>query len=374
MGSSNSTKIRLLVGTAKGAFIFTSDADRQRWEMQGPLLGGWEVYSLYGDHRRMPRLFAGTSHAAYGPTLRISDDLGATWREIEQGPSYPAETGFKLNRIWQIAPGHPSQPETFYAGVDEAGLFVSHDRGETWQELDGLTKHPSRPEWFPGAGGMCLHTILVHPDDPQRLLIAISAVGVFRSEDGGKTWQTSNNGLLEAHTGQPASEIGSCVHKVVMDRSDPNVLFMQEHLGVFRSNDGGASWFTIEEGLPAAHLHHPEWYPFGFPIVQTRAGNVFLIPLESSEQRNAASGDLRVYRRSRDGAAWEPTAAILPAEPRYESVLRDAMTVDDQEQTGIYFGTTGGDLFYSLDEGDSWQRLPGRFPRILHLKTWTLDA
>lgn len=374
MSSGTGTQVRLLVGTNKGAFIFTSDAERRSWQMEGRLLAGWEVYSLLGDHRRAPRLYAGTSHVVYGTTVRVSDDFGANWREIEHGPQYSAESGFKLKRIWQLTPGHASQPDTLYAGVDEAGLFVSHDRGESWQELDGLTRHPTRSEWWEGAGGLCLHTILVHPHNPQRLWVGISAVGVFRSDDGGISWQTKNNGLLDTHTEQPVKEIGSCVHKMVIDRANPDTLYMQEHLGVYRSDDGGEQWVTMEDGLPGANLHHPEWWPFGFPLVQSRAGTLFLVPLENNEQRNVAGGDLRVYRRAANGTAWEPSAAIEPHEPRYTSVLRDALAVDDLEQSGVYFGTTGGDLFYTLDEGDSWQRIPGRLPRILTVKTWTLDS
>lgn len=366
--------VRLLVGTTKGAFVFTSDAARQKWDMDGPVLAGWEVYSLLGDNRRAPRLYAGTSHAAYGPAIRYSDDFGQSWQQLEHGPQYASESGFSVSRIWQLVPGHPSQPDTLYAGVEQAGLFASHDRGESWQELAGLTRHPTRSEWFPGGGGLCLHTVLVHPDNPRRMWVAISAVGVFRSDDGGDTWQAKNKGLIEANTGQPAQEIGSCVHKMVLDPANPDTLYMQEHCGVFQSNDGGDTWFTIEEGLPSAHLHHPEFWPFGFPLVVTKDRNLFLIPLESSEVRAVPCGDLRVYRRSCDGAAWEPTAPILPLEPHFESVLRDAMDVDDYDEQGIYFGTTGGDLFYSLNQGDSWQRLPGRFSRILTVKAWTLNA
>jgi hypothetical protein len=313
MSESQATRVRVLVGTSKGAFIFTSDTAREEWEMEGPFLGGWEIYSLLGDCRSSkPRLYAGTSHTAYGAALRVSDDMGQNWRQIEHGPSYPPESGFTLNRIWQIVPGHATQPGTLYAGVEEAGLFVSHDRGESWQELSALTQHPTRPEWFPGNGGLCLHTVLVHPNNPQRIWVAMSAVGVFRSDDAGASWQVKNNGLIEAHTGQPAGEIGSCVHKMVLDPVNPNTLYMQEHCGVFQSNDGGDTWYPVEEGLPSAHLHHPEMWPFGFPIAVTKARNLFLIPLESSEQRTVASGDLRVYRRACDGNSWEPTAPILP--------------------------------------------------------------
>jgi hypothetical protein len=374
MTGSAKSQVRVLVGTTKGAFIYTSDADRKQWEFSGPFLHGWEVYSLLGDHRRTPRLIAGTSHEAYGPAVRISDDLGETWRQVENGPQYPAESGFHLKRIWQLTPGHASQPDTIYAGVEEAGIFVSHDRGESWTELDSLTAHPTRSEWFPGGGGLCLHTILVHPNDAQRMLVGISAVGVFITADGGATWRTSNKGLIEAHTGEPAQEIGSCVHKMVFDRSNPNTLYMQEHCGVFRSDNGGESWYTIEEGLPQANLHHPEFWPFGFPMATTQDGHLFIVPLESSEQRTTVSGKLAVYRRAPGADTWEPSGPIPPDEPRYTSVLRDAMDVDDQEQTGVYFGTTSGDLFYTLNNGDTWEKLPGQLPRILSVKTWTLDG
>lgn len=371
----SNAQVQLMVGTAKGGFIYTSDTARQSWELRGPFLHGWEVYSVLGDQRgSQPRIIAGTSHEAYGPSIRISDDLGKTWEPVEKGPEYSEASGFKLNRIWQLVPGHATQPETVYAGVDEAGLFVSHDRGESWSEVDSLTGHPTRPDWFPGAGGMCLHTILIHPDNPQRMWVAISAVGVFRSDDGGKSWDVANEGLLEAHTGEPAQSIGSCVHKVVLDPANPDTLYMQEHLGVFRSDNGADSWYTMEEGLPKAQLHHPEWWPFGFPMAINRKGDKFLVPLESSEQRTSVAGELAVYRRSRDAAAWEPAGPILPQEPRYTSVLRDAMTVDDQDQQGVYFGTTSGDVYCSLDNGDTWARLPGQLPRVLTVKSWTLDA
>lgn len=369
-----SQRVILMVGTIKGLFLFESDANRQEWQVRGPLLGGWEVYSVLGDSRHGQRIFAGTSHMAYGPSLRVSDDFGETWQEIEAGPSYAPDSGFKLNRIWQIIPGHATQPDTLYAGVDEAGVFISHDRGTSWQELDGLTKHPSRPGWFPGAGGMCLHTILVHPDNPQRMWVGMSAIGVFRSEDGGQTWTPRNKGLGHAATGQPQEEVGYCVHKMALDPDDPDTLYMQEHTGVFMSTDAGDSWVAIEEGLPADRIQHPEMMPFGFPVVVTRNGDQFLVPLESSEQRTVKEGNLLVYRRMRGAPRWEIAGDAMPDEPRHVSVLRDAMTVDGLEPEGIYFGTTSGELFVSLDRGETWQRLPGLYPRVLHLKTWVLDA
>jgi hypothetical protein len=304
----------------------------------------------------------------------VSEDFGETWQQIENAPHYPVETGFSLNRIWQIVPGHPTQPDTLFAGVDEAGIFASHDRGASWHELDALTKHPTRPEWFPGAGGMCLHTILIHPTNPQRMWVAMSAIGVFRSEDGGATWQARNRGLGHAATGQPSPEVGYCIHKMVLDPDNPDTLYMQEHTGVFMSTDGADSWFAIEEGLPADRLQHPEMMPFGFPIAVTQTGDLFLVPLESSEQRTVEEGRLIVYRRVRGGDRWEPMGDVVPDEPRHVSVLRDAMTVDGLEQEGVYFGTTSGELYVSLDRGVNWQRLPGQLSRILTIKTWCVDA
>jgi hypothetical protein len=369
-----SQQVIVMVGTTKGLFFFESDGERRKWQVRGPSLGGWEVYSVLGDSRHVPRIFAGTSHMAYGPSLRVSEDFGENWRQIEAGPCYPVETGFKLNRFWQIVPGHATQPDTLFVGAEEAGLFVSHDRGESWHELDALTKHPSRPGWFPGAGGMCLHTILVHPANPQRMWVAASAIGVFRSDDGGATWQARNTGLGHAATGQPQEEVGYCVHKMVLDPDDPNTLYMQEHTGVFMSNDGADSWFAIEEGLPADRIQHAEMMPFGFPIVVTRNGDLFLVPLESSEQRIVPEGRLLAYRRQRGGDRWEAAGDVAPDEPQHVSVLRDAMTTDGLEQEGVYLGTTSGELYVSLDRGEKWQRLPGHYSRILTVKTWCLEA
>ena len=369
-----SRQVNVLVGTNKGLFLYQSDANRREWKLRGPFLSGWEVYSVLGDSRHGQRIFAGTSHMAYGPTLRVSEDFGETWQQISDGPHYPAETNFKLNRFWQIVPGHESDPDTLFVGAEEAGIFVSRDRGASWQELDGLTKHPTRPGWFPGAGGMCLHTILIHPTNPKRMWVAMSAVGVFRSDDSGETWQSRNQGLGRAATGQPYPEVGYCVHKMALDPEDPNTLYMQEHTGVFMSTDGADSWFPIEEGLPSDRIQHPEMMPFGFPIAVTRIGDLFLVPLESSEQRTVRGGKLLVYRRVRGGSCWEPVGDVLPDEPRHVSVLRDAMTTDGMEQEGLYFGTTSGELYASLDRGENWQRLPGQLSRILTVKTWSVEA
>ena len=250
----------VLVGTTKGAFFYHTDTERRDWQLTGPHLGGWDIYSLLGDSRHGNRVYAGTSHFVYGPTIRVSDDLGETWTQVEGSPAYDSDSPSKLKRIWQIVPGHPSEPDTLWAGVEEAGLFVSRDRGETWAEVKGLTQHPSRPYWFPGGGGMCLHTILIDPNNAQRMWIAISAVGAFRTTDGGETWQVCNKGLPEVPTDQPNTEVGRCVHKVVLDPNNSDTLYMQFHGGVFRSTDGADSWHAIELGLPGN---------FGFPMVVT---------------------------------------------------------------------------------------------------------
>ncbi|WP_123042365.1 WD40/YVTN/BNR-like repeat-containing protein [Cohnella candidum] len=359
----------LLVGTNKGVFMYTADANRKEWSLKGPFLPGWEVYSVLGDSRHGNRIYAGTSHAAYGATIRVSDDFGESWTQVEHGPSYSKESGFSLNRIWQIAPGHPSEPDTVFAGVEEAGIFVSRDRGATWRELDVLTKHPSRPGWFPGAGGMCLHTILIDPRNPKRMWVGISAVGVFRTDDGGETWTPRNQGLARVPTGQPQEDVGFCVHKIVLDPFNPDIMYMQEHGGVFQSNDGGDNWFTIEEGVT---LREGDM-PFGFPIVVAPNGDLFLVPLESSEQRAVAEGKLLVYGRHKGDTSWAPVGDAMPDEPRHVSVLRDAMTIDAFDPYGLYFGTTSGEVFCSLDRGRTWDRLPGQLSRILCVKPWVVE-
>jgi photosystem II stability/assembly factor-like uncharacterized protein len=246
--------------------------------------------------------------------------------------------------------------------VEEAGLFVSRDDGRTWTELDGLTRHPTRPQWFPGNGGMCLHTILVDPGNPRRLWVAASAIGVFRSDDAGATWKVCNRGLPTVPTGQePASEVCRCVHKMVLDPAEPGVLYQQFHGGVFKSADGGESWQPIAQGLPSV---------FGFPMVVTPRGELFLVPLQSDEQRFVLQGALKVYRSRDRGRTWRAVSQGLPAEAQYVGVLRDSMAADALDPAGIYFGTTAGDVYASADAGESWRQLPGRLPRITTVKTW----
>ncbi|MDD9267944.1 WD40/YVTN/BNR-like repeat-containing protein [Paenibacillus sp. GCM10023248] len=362
-------RVQLLIGTNKGVFIYSSTIERRNWSLRGPFLPGWEAYSVLGDSRNGNKLYAGTSHAAYGATIRMSDNDGETWTQIAEGPAYSPESGFSLNRIWQLVPGHASEPETLFAGTEEAGIFVSRDSGQSWQELDALTKHPTRPDWFPGAGGMCLHTILIDPRDAKRMWVGISAVGVFRTLDGGLSWKPSNNGLNRVPTGQPDERVGFCVHKMVLDPSNPDILYMQEHSGVFKSVDGGDTWIPIEAGLT---LREGDM-PFGFPIAVSATGDLFLIPLESSEQRSMRDGKLIVYRMAPGESAWQPIGDVLPEEERHVSVLRDAMCVDGLDPYGLYFGTTSGEVYCSLNRGESWERLPGQFSRILTVKPFITE-
>lgn len=358
-------RVILLVGTNKGVFYYESDLDRSNWTLHGPFLSGWEAYSILGDSRHGNRIFAGTSHAAYGPAIRVSDDMGQSWRQIEKGPAYSEESGFPLTRFWQLVQGIES--DVLYAGAEDAGLFVSRDRGESWQELDALTKHPTRPGWFGGAGGMGLHTIIIHPHNPKRIWVAASAVGVFRTDDGGETWKTCTQGLARVPTGQPYDEVGYCVHKMAIDPRNPDVLYMQEHGGVFQSNDAGDSWFPIEEGLDMKSD------PFGFPIAVSLSGDLFLIPLESSEQRTMRDGRLLVFSRPDGESSWSPIGDVVPDDQRHVSVLRDAMSVDSLDPYGLYFGTTSGEVYASLDRGHKWMRLPGQLHRILAIKPWILE-
>jgi hypothetical protein len=357
----NGRKLVVLIGTVKGAFFYHTDLARADWELAGPHLAGWEVYSLCGDPRS-GRILAGTCSYTYGATLRETCDFGATWKEVEHGPAYPAESGFKLKRIWQIVPGHTSQPGTWYAGVEEAGLFASRDDGRTWSEISSLTQHPTRPQWFPGNGGMCLHTILTDPTNSQRLWVAASAIGVFRSDDAGATWRTCNRDLPLVPTGLSVeTEVSRCVHKMVLDPKIPGVLYQQFHGGVFKSEDGGETWKPIANGLPSN---------FGFPMVITTAGDLFIVPLTSDEQRFVPEGALKVYRSRDRGRTWKSLGRGLPREPHYVGVLRDAMAVDPLQPAGVYFGTTMGEVFCSANNGESWRQLPGQFPRITTVKTW----
>lgn len=342
------------VGTAKALFLYDRPADGHSWDEPRVTLSGWEVSALLmqGD-----RIVAGTVHYAYGPTFQISDDAGKTWRPGKAPPRFAADSTAKAKRIWQVV-ASPHDPSILYCGLDEASIFKSTDAGETWTELVGLSNHPSRPHWNPGAGGLCLHTILVDPTNPDRITVGISAVGVFVTEDGGATWHARNKGLTNLNaTGSPDEDACYCIHKIVRSPTSPDTLFMQYHGGVFRSDDAAQSWHAIENGLPGN---------FGFPMAVLGDGTLFCLPLEDQEQRVFGAGKMAVYTSTDGGAKWTPTRAGLPSEPYYAGVLRDALCSGPKRD--VYFVTTAGDVFATKDAGANWSKLPGRLSRGLVIR------
>ncbi len=355
-------KVVLIVGTVKGVFLYHSDEARQEWRLTGPHLGGWEIFGVCGDPRSS-RIFVGTSTFQTGPTIRVSSDLGATWTPVKRDPQMPDDSKAELKHIWQIVPGHPSQPGTWYAGVDDAALFVSRDDGDTWDEVTGLTNHPTRLIWQPGYGGLCLHSIIVDPTNAQRLWVGISAVGVFRTDDGGTTWTLCNNGLPNIAPDFLTEPCGRCVHKLVLDPSRPGALAMQFHGGVYLSDNAGDSWTRVSAGMP---------HDFGFPMAATPEGGLFVIPLIADQNRVVPDGALKVWRTRDHGRTWRAMTNGLPQKEHYVGVLRDGMTADSLTPAGVYFGTTSGEVYFSSDDGEHWTQLPGALPRITNVKAWVV--
>jgi hypothetical protein len=339
--------------------------------MDRPLLQEWRVDAILPDPDDPDRLLVGTSHEAWGATLRETRDAGETWTQTPlRPPDAPAEV--PLTRVWQLA----RAGDRLYAGVADAALYASDDDGASWTEVEGLTRHPSRPHWHPGNGGLCLHTILVDPRDGRRLWVGISAVGVFGTTDGGESWEPLNRGLPPmTMTGSPDEDAMFCIHKMALDESNPDRLFMQFHAhtmtpdgtrssGVFRSDDAARSWQAIDRDLPLK---------FGFPLVLSERGELFVLPLVSDENRVFDGGRPVVWRSGNGGEEWDRREATATAEPVFSGVLRDAMTLDAGDPTGVYFGTTGGDVLASADAGDRWQRLPARLPRVLCVRAMSFD-
>jgi len=382
--------IRVLVGTRKGAFILTSDARRKKWEVSGPHFAGWEIYHLKGSPADPDRLYASQTSGWFGQVIQRSDDGGLTWKTpggglektpegFSQGESnkfvYEGEVGthqwydgtqhpWEFKRIWYLEPSL-TDPDTVYAGAEDAALFRSRDGGATWQELAGLRR--ARGDlWQPGGGGMCLHTILQDPTDPNRIFTAISAAGAFRTDDGGQTWRAINHGLLSRYElPDPDAEIGHCVHNLAMHPARPGVLFMQKHWDVMRSDDAGESWREISGDLPT---------DFGFPIAvhAHEPDTVYVVPIKSDSEHYPPEGKLRVYRSRTGGDEWEPLTKGLPQKDCYVNVLRSAMAVDSLDPCGVYFGTTGGQVYASADAGDSWAPVVRDLPAVLSVEVQTL--
>jgi serine/threonine protein kinase/photosystem II stability/assembly factor-like uncharacterized protein len=356
--------VLLLVGTTKGAFLVRSKSDRKHWDVAGPYFHGHAVYALAYDSRNgRHRLWASTGSPIWGTYLRSSDDFGKTWTNpLEANIRFPPESGLSLKNIWKIALGPVDAPDKLYCGVEPAALFESHDAGESWSLVRGLFDHPHRPRWMPGQGGLCLHTILPHPTDPKRIHVGISAAGVYRTDDGGRTWQARNRGIRVTFMPERFPEFGQCVHKIVRHPDRPDRLFLQNHWGLYRSDDGADTWNDTAHGLPS---------DFGFAMAThpRDPDSVYIVPMESDEFRCAPEGRLRVYRSRNAGGAWEPLTKGLPQQGAYETVLRDGMVTDSLDPVGIYFGTRSGKLFASRDEGKTWKELVNGLPQIVCVAT-----
>ena len=367
--------VRVLVGTRKGAFVLSSDGKRERWDVSGPHFAGWEVYHVKGSPAEPDRLYASQCSSWSGQVIQRSDDGGVTWEPAGNKFTYDGVPGthqwydgtphpWEFARVWHLEPSL-EDPDTVYAGVEDAGLFRSADGGQSWQELPALRGHESGPSWQPGAGGMCLHTIILDPATPGRMFAAISAAGAFRSDDAGQTWRPVNHGLQSQGIPDPGAEVGHCVHRLAMHPSRPSVLYMQKHWDVMRSDDAGESWHEVSGNLPT---------DFGFPIDvhAHEPDTIYVVPITSDAEHFPPEGRLRVYRSRTGGDEWEALTSGLPQEHCYVNVLRDAMAVDTLDSCGVYFGTTGGQVYASADAGDSWAPIVRDLPAVLSVEAQTL--
>ena len=389
------SKVRVLVGTRKGAFILTSDGKRKDWKVDGPHFAGWEMYHLKGSSADPNRIYASQTSGWFGQIVQRSDDGGKTWFQPGTPPGETTGPGgmpkgesnkfvydaaaapltthqwydgtqhpWEFKRVWHLEPSL-SNPDTVYAGVEDAALFRSTDGGKSWHELSGLRGHGTGPSWQPGAGGMCLHTIILDPKNPNRVFIAISAAGAFRTDDGGKTWKPINRGLHSQYIPDPGAEVGHCVHHIAMNPSRPGVLFMQKHWDVMRSDDAGENWREVSGNLPTdfgfvidVHAHEPE--------------TIYVVPIKSDGEHFVPDGRLRVYRSRTGGNEWEALTNGLPQSNCYVNVLRDAMAVDSLDSCGVYFGTTGGQVYCSADAGNTWNPIVRDLPAVLSVEVQTI--
>jgi hypothetical protein len=358
--------VLLAIGTAKGLLLARSDGRRADWRMSELQFTMTGVYAVAIDTRgNTPRLLVSATSEHWGPSVFHSDDLGATWQEPEQGAvAFPADTGQSLGRVWQLAPS-PTDPDVVWAGSEPQGLFRSDDRGEHFEFVRALWEHPHRPDWGAGFGGAAIHTVLPHPADPQRLLVAMSTGGVYRTEDGGASWRASNTGVKAYFMPDPWPEFGQCVHKVARDPLEPERLFLQNHHGVYRSDDDGVTWASIAEPLPT---------DFGFAMLAhpRRAGVAYNFPVTADGDRTPPEHACRVYRTEDSGGSWTALTEGLPQHDFYGIVLRDAMCADDADPAGVYFGTRGGEVYGSADEGERWTQLAAHLPDVLCVRAATI--
>jgi photosystem II stability/assembly factor-like uncharacterized protein len=369
------SRVRVLVGTRKGAFILTADAKRENWEVSGPHFAGWEIYHIKGSPADPNRLYVSQSTGWHGQLIQRSSDGGETWEPRGNQFTYDGVPGthqwydgtphpWEFKRVWHLEPSL-TDPDTVYAGVEDAALFKSVDGGQTWHELSGLRGHGSGPRWQPGAGGMCLHTIVQDPSNPARIYVAISAAGAFRTDDSGATWKPVNKGLYSKYIPDPNTEVGHCVHRLALHPSRPETLFMQLHWGVMHTDNAGDEWRKVSGNLPTdfgfvidVHAHEPE--------------TIYVVPIASDYHHFPLEGKLAVYRSRTGGNEWEPLTKGLPQRDCYVNVLRDAMAVDSLDSCGIYFGTTGGQVYASSDSGDSWNAIVRDLPAVLSVEVQTL--
>ncbi len=390
------SSVRVLVGTKKGAFILSADGKRNSWDVSGPHFGGWEIYHMKGSPADPDRIYTSQSSSWFGQVLQVSNDGGKTWEapggDVKIGPESmnagksnrfvydtsdatgrPLTTHqwydgtqhpWEFKRVWHLEPSL-ADPDTVYAGVEDAALFRSTDGAKTWHEVAGLRGHGTGPKWQPGAGGLCLHTIVLDPSNPKRMYIAISAAGAFRTDDGGETWTPINRGLRSQYIPDPEAAVGHCVHRIAMHPSRPDTLFMQKHWDVMRTDNAGDRWEEVSGNLPTdfgfvvdVHAHEPE--------------TVYVLPIKSDSEHYPPDGKLRVYRSRTGGNDWEPLTKGLPQRDCYVNVLRDAMAVDTMDPCGVYFGTTGGQVYASADGGDNWAPIVRDLPAVLSVEVQTL--
>jgi photosystem II stability/assembly factor-like uncharacterized protein len=389
------SKVRVLVGTHKGAFILTADGKRDKWDISGPHFAGWEIYHLKGSTADPNRIYVSQTSGWFGQIIQRSSDGGKTW-ETPGGEAAPAggtppppsnkfaydtsaasgkpltthqwydgtQHPWEFKRVWHIEPSL-HDPDIAYAGVEDAAIFRTTDGGKSWHELSALRGHDTGPKWQPGAGGMCLHTIVLDPSNPQRMFIAISAAGAFRTDDGGATWKPINKGLRSQFIPDPNAEVGHCVHHVAMSPKKPGVLYMQKHWDVMRSDNAGDEWREVSGNLPTdfgfvidVHAHEPE--------------TIYVVPIKSDSEHFPLEGKLRVYRSRSGGNEWEPLTKGLPQSDCYVNVLRDAMSIDTLDSCGVYFGTTGGQVYCSKDSGDNWAPIASNLPAVFSVEVQTL--